>query len=78
MVRAELYRPIKSDRWDGQVDHVANRPVGPLVGDNGEPGTADKLNFSRGSQADPGCGQNPDAEPVFTIVDGNYQGFDTP
>jgi hypothetical protein len=48
------------------------------VSDNGEPGTADELNFSRGSQTDPGCGENSAAKPVFTIVDGNYQVFDAP
>jgi hypothetical protein len=48
------------------------------VQDNGEPGRADRLNFSRGSSGNPGCGPTSDASPVFTIVDGNYQVFDAP
>jgi hypothetical protein len=45
------------------------------VKDNGEPGTAgpDLLNFSPGFAADPGCGPNQAAAPVFPIVLGNYQ-----
>jgi hypothetical protein len=48
------------------------------VQDNGEPGTAgpDKVNFSPGFDADPGCGPNPAASPDFGIVAGNYQIFD--
>lgn len=47
------------------------------VQDNGEPGTAgpDQLNFSPGFSADPGCGPNQAADPVFPIVSGNYRVF---
>jgi hypothetical protein len=47
------------------------------VQDNGQPGTAgpDLLNFSPGFAADPGCGPNGAATPVFPIVDGNYRVF---
>jgi hypothetical protein len=45
------------------------------VQDNGEPGTAgpDRLNFSPGFTANPGCGPNGAAVPVIPIVEGNYQ-----
>jgi hypothetical protein len=45
--------------------------------DNGEPGTAgpDRLNFSPGFAADPGCGPNGAATPVFPIIAGNYRVF---
>lgn len=48
------------------------------VADHGSPGTAgpDLLNFSPGFAADPGCGPNPQADPVFAIVDGNYRVVD--
>jgi hypothetical protein len=46
------------------------------VQDNGEPGSADRLNFSTGFTTDPGCGPNSAARPDFTIVNGNYQVFD--
>ncbi len=42
------------------------------VQDNGEPGTADKLNFSVGFDSQPACGPINDADPVFTIVAGNF------
>ncbi len=47
------------------------------IQDNGEPGTAgpDLLNFSPGFAADPGCGPNGAATPVFQITKGNYQVF---
>ncbi len=47
------------------------------VQDNGEPGTAgpDLLNFSPGFAADPGCGPNGAATPVFQVTKGNYQVF---
>jgi len=47
------------------------------VQDNGEPGTAgpDMLNFSPGFAADPGCGPNVSATPVFPITTGNYRVF---
>ncbi len=47
------------------------------VTDNGEPGTAgpDLLNFSPGFAADPGCGPNGAATPVFPITAGNYRVF---
>jgi hypothetical protein len=47
------------------------------VQDNGEPGTAgpDRLNFSPGFAADPGCGPNLAAAPVFAITAGNYRVF---
>jgi hypothetical protein len=47
------------------------------VQDNGEPGTAgpDRLNFSPGFAADPGCGPNAAATPVFSITAGNYRVF---
>lgn len=47
------------------------------VQDNGEPGTAgpDRLNFSPGFAANPGCGPNGAATPVFPIIAGNYQLF---
>lgn len=47
------------------------------IQDNGEPGTAgpDLLNFSPGFAADPGCGPNDAATPVFQIVNGNYRVF---
>jgi hypothetical protein len=50
------------------------------VQDNGEPGTADKLNFSPGFATDPGCGPNgvTTPTPAFTIISGNYQIFDAP
>jgi hypothetical protein len=50
------------------------------VQDNGEPGTAgpDELNFSPGFSADPGCGPNQAADPVFPIVTGNYRVFSAP
>jgi hypothetical protein len=49
------------------------------VQDNGEPDTAgpDLLNFSPGFSADPGCGPNGTATPVFQITGGNYQVFGT-
>ena len=34
---------------------------------------ADKLNFSRGTVADPGCGPTSTASPDFFIVKGNYR-----
>ncbi len=43
------------------------------VQDNGEPGTADKLNFSVGFDSQPACGPVSQAGPEFTIVDGNYR-----
>jgi hypothetical protein len=45
------------------------------VQDNGEPGAAapDRLNFSPGFAADPGCGPNDAATPVFSIIAGNYR-----
>lgn len=45
------------------------------VEDNGEPGAAgpDRLNFTRGFAADPGCGPNSDATADFFIVKGNYR-----
>jgi hypothetical protein len=45
--------------------------------DNGEPGTAgpDRLNFSPGFGADPGCGPLQAASPDFPIVAGNFQVF---
>jgi hypothetical protein len=48
------------------------------VQDNGQPGTAgpDLLNFSPGFAADPGCGPNGAATPVFPIAMGNYRVFD--
>jgi hypothetical protein len=48
------------------------------VQDNGEPGTAgpDRLNFSPGFAANPGCGPNGAATPVFPITAGNYRVFD--
>jgi hypothetical protein len=47
------------------------------VQDNGEPGTAgpDRMNFSPGFAADPGCGPNGAATPVYPITAGNYQVF---
>jgi hypothetical protein len=44
------------------------------VQDNGD-GTvvADKLNFSTGTAANPGCGPDPAATPDFFIVKGNYR-----
>ena len=50
------------------------------VQDNGAPGTAgpDQLNFSPGFAADPGCGPNAAATPVFPIVTGNYRVFTAP
>lgn len=44
---------------------------------NGEPGTAgpDLLNFSPGFAANPGCGPNGAAAPVFAITAGNYRVF---
>jgi len=50
------------------------------VQDNGQPGTAgpDQLNFSPGFSADPGCGPNLTADPVFSIVAGNYRVFSAP
>ena len=47
------------------------------VQDNGEPGTAgpDRLNFSPGFAADPGCGPNTAATPAFPITAGNYRVF---
>lgn|SRR5215472_6980522 len=47
------------------------------VQNDGSPGTAgpDQLNFSPGFAADPGCGPNQAADPVFPIVAGNYQVF---
>jgi hypothetical protein len=47
------------------------------VQNNGEPGTAgpDQLNFSPGFAADPGCGPNTAATPVFPITAGNYRVF---
>lgn len=49
------------------------------VQDNGQPGTAgpDLLNFSPGFAANPGCGPNGAAAPVFPIVTGNYRVFGT-
>jgi hypothetical protein len=48
------------------------------VQDNGQPGTAgpDRLNFSPGFAADPGCGPNGAAAPVFAITAGNFRVFD--
>jgi hypothetical protein len=48
------------------------------VKDNGQPGTAgpDLLNFSPGFAADPGCGPNWAATPVFAIAAGNFRDFD--
>jgi hypothetical protein len=46
------------------------------VQDNGDGGAAvepDKLNFSPGLAADPGCGRNGMADPDFFIVKGNYR-----
>jgi hypothetical protein len=45
------------------------------VQDNGVPGTArpDRLNFSPGFTADPGCGPNGAATPVYPITAGNYR-----
>jgi hypothetical protein len=47
-----------------------------LIGieDNGD-GTAvaDRMNFSPGTTADPGCGPNPAASPDLVIVKGNYR-----
>jgi hypothetical protein len=47
------------------------------VRDNGQPGTAGPslLNFSPGFAADPGCGPNGAATPVFPITAGNYRVF---
>jgi hypothetical protein len=47
------------------------------VQDNGEPGTAgpDRLNFSPGFAADPGCGPHGAATQVFPITAGNYRVF---
>jgi hypothetical protein len=47
------------------------------VQDNGKPGTAgpDELNFSPGFAANPGCGPNGVATPVFPIARGNYDVF---
>ncbi|HEY0533510.1 MAG TPA: hypothetical protein VGD29_18115 [Actinoplanes sp.] len=44
------------------------------VQDNGD-GTvvADELNFSTGTETDPGCGPKANAIPVFFIVKGNYR-----
>jgi len=48
------------------------------VADKGEPGVeaGDRLNFSAGSAAHPGCGPNGAATPVFPIVSGNYRVVD--
>jgi hypothetical protein len=46
------------------------------VQDNGDGrtgGTPDRLNFSPGMTADPGCGWNGQATPDFMIVRGNYR-----
>jgi hypothetical protein len=45
------------------------------IKDNGRPGTAGPslLNFSPGFAADPGCGPNEAATPVFPITAGNYR-----
>jgi hypothetical protein len=50
------------------------------IQDNGQPGTAgpDQLNFSPGFSADPGCGPNLAADPVFSVVTGNYRVFSAP
>ena len=47
------------------------------VVDNGRPGTArpSLLNFSPGFAANPGCGPNEAATPVFPITAGNYRVF---
>ncbi len=44
------------------------------IKDNGQPGPAspDMLNFTTGFAANPGCGPNAAAVPVFPIVAGNY------
>jgi hypothetical protein len=42
------------------------------VQDNGQSGP-DDLNFSPGFAADPGCGPNGDAVPLFAIVSGDYR-----
>lgn len=49
------------------------------VEDNGNGGaseTPDRLNFSPGTTADPGCGPNGMATPDFKIVRGNYRVVD--
>ena len=45
------------------------------IKDNGPPGTAtpDLMNFSPAFAANPGCGPNGQATPVFPIVRGDYQ-----
>ena len=47
------------------------------IEDHGRPGTAGPslLNFSPGFAADPGCGPNDAATPVFPITAGNYRVF---
>jgi hypothetical protein len=47
------------------------------VQDNGDPGAqSDRVNFSPGFATEPACGPNDAAQPVFLLVDGNYQVFD--
>jgi hypothetical protein len=48
------------------------------VQDNGEPGTKDLMNFSSGFAANPGCGPNETAVPVFPLTAGNYRVIDEP
>ena len=44
------------------------------VQDNGDgTGLADELNFSIGTESNPGCGPKANAVPVFFIVKGNYR-----